>query len=361
MEGVSGSVAYAAEPRIISGCARSLERAATTRESAFNSACLECRSVPTSSNQAMQRAMAQLDQVARTRATVLLLGETGVGKELFAEALHHLSPRRQRPMVRVNCGAIPDELVENELFGHERGAYTDAVTREPGRFEAADGSTLFLDEIGELPAHTQVKLLRVLEERRFERLGSAQPVAVDVRIVAASNRNLAQAVADKTFRADLFYRLNVFPIVIPPLRERPEDIPAMVSTFIEEFSRSLCKDIDGISNESMRRLQAHSWPGNVRELRNVIERAVIVATGRELNVSVPPPRAFAGQGSLKLSDRVSDHIRSVLTSTNWRVRGRGGAAEQLAVKPSTLESRMQRLGIRRPMDNIQLAAVRRIG
>jgi len=304
----------------------------------------------------MQRALAKLDQVARTPATVLLLGETGVGKELFAEALHHLSPRRQRPMVRVNCGAIPDELVENELFGHERGAYTGALTRERGRFEAANGSTLFLDEIGALPAHTQVKLLRVLEERRFERLGSAQPVAVDVRIVAASNRNLAAAVDNKTFRADLFYRLNVFPIVIPPLRERPEDIPPLVSTFIEEFSRSLGKEIDGISSESMRDLQGHSWPGNVRELRNVIERAVIVAPGRELNVSLPPSRPLDRQGSVKLSDRVSDHIRSVLTSTHWRVRGPGGAAERLAVKPSTLESQMQRLGIRRPKDNARPVA-----
>src|SRR4051812_20535713 len=228
---------------------------------------------------AVRIALAQAEQVALMPSTVLLLGETGVGKEVFAQKIHELSDRRHRPMIRVSCAAIPSTLIESELFGHERGAFTGAVGRQIGRFEAAHQSTLFLDEIGELPMEVQVKLLRVLQERVIERLGSTQPVKVDVRIIAATNRNLEDAVRDKTFREDLFYRLNVFPVVVPPLRERVEDIPALVWSFIDEFSKSFGKPIDSISKDSMRELLSYPWPGNVRELRNVIERALIVATG----------------------------------------------------------------------------------
>ncbi len=302
-----------------------------------------------SESAAIQRTLAQVEQVAHTPATVLLMGETGTGKEVMAQAIHNMSPRHQRQMIRVSCAAIPTALIESELFGRERGAYTGALSRQIGRFEAANQSTLFLDEIGELPGEVQVKLLRVLQERVIERLGSTQSIKVDVRIIAATNRNLEQAVADKTFREDLFYRLNVFPIVVPPLRERPEDIPGLVWSFIDEFSRLFGKDIDSISKDSLRELQRYPWPGNVRELRNVIERAVIIATSRQL--VVPAPRLSSPRTvprlNMTLTDLEVEHIRSVLESTNWRVRGPGGAAERLGLKPTTLESRMARLGIER--------------
>jgi transcriptional regulator with GAF, ATPase, and Fis domain len=295
------------------------------------------------------QALAQAEQVAPTPATVLLLGETGVGKQMFAQAIHELSPRRQRPMVRVNCAAIPSALIESELFGRERGAYTGAVTRQIGRFETANLSTIFLDEIGELPAEVQVKLLSVLHERVIERLGSSQSIKVDVRIIAATNRNLEKAVEDKSFREDLFYRLNVFPIVVPPLRDRAEDIPGLAWEFIDEFSKSLGKPIESIAKESMRQLQAYSWPGNVRELRNVIERAVILATGARLTVPVPQaPGSRQAPSSATLMNVETDHIRATLESTNWRIRGEGGAAERLGLKPTTLESRMAKLGLVRP-------------
>jgi transcriptional regulator with GAF, ATPase, and Fis domain len=236
---------------------------------------------------AMAEVLPQVERVAPTPATVLLLGETGVGKEVFAEAIHDLSPRHQKQMVRVNCAAMPTALIESALFGHERGAFTDALARQIGRFEAANHSTLFLDEIGELPAHIQVKLLRVLQERVFERLGSSQSVKVDVRIIAATNRNLEQAVADGAFREDLYYRLNVFPVTIPPLRDRQEDIPGLVWEFVDEFAQAFGKRIESVSKESMKQLQNHLWPGNVRELRNLIERAMIIATGPRLVVEVP--------------------------------------------------------------------------
>src|SRR5262245_27266898 len=296
---------------------------------------------------AMRQVVAQIEQVAPTPATVPLLGETGTGKEVVATSIHNLSPRHQRPMVRVSCSAIPVALIESELFGRERGAYTGAISRQAGRFEAADQSTLFLDEVGELPMAVQTKLLRVIQERAFERLGSTHPVRVDLRIIAATNRNLDEAVANKSFREDLFYRLNVFPIVVPPLRDRAEDVPGLVWSFIEEFSKTLGKTIESVAKESMQELQRHSWPGNVRELRNVIERAVIVAKDRQL--VVPPLRAPAKAplASQTLSALETDHIRSVLESTNWRVRGQGGAAERLGLRPTTLESRMARLGITR--------------
>ena len=297
---------------------------------------------------AIRLVMTKIESVANTNATVLLLGETGCGKEVFAQALHDASDRRHRPMVRVNCGAIPTALIESELFGRERGAYTGALSRQIGRFELANGSTIFLDEVGDLPLDAQVKLLRVLQDKVVERLGSVRPIKVDVRIIAATNRNLAKAVADRTFREDLYYRLNVFPIVVPPLRERLEDIPVLVWTFIEEFSKGFNKKIESISRESLAALQAYSWPGNVRELRNVIERAVIVARGPRLTVEPPRSEPAAVKESVALSDVEAEHIRSVLIEVGWRVRGPGGAAELLGMKPTTLESRMAKLDIRRP-------------
>ena len=300
-------------------------------------------------SEAMRRVLAQVHQVAITPATVLLLGETGVGKEVLAQAIHDASPRCRRRMISLSCAAIPTTLIESELFGHERGAFTGAICRQIGRFEAASGSTIFLDEIGELPLDMQVKLLRVLEERTIERLGANQSVKVDVRIIAATNRDLDAAVLDKTFREDLFYRLNVFPIVVPPLRERVEDIPELVWRFVVELSRSFGKTIDSIPDECLRALQGYEWPGNVRELRNLVERAMIVTTGRQLVVW--PPRVEQRpmrESATTLSALEAQHIRTVLESTNWRVRGAGGAAERLGLKPTTLESRMERLGIRRP-------------
>jgi transcriptional regulator with GAF, ATPase, and Fis domain len=302
-----------------------------------------------SESPAVQRALAQVEQVAPTPSTVLLFGETGAGKEVFAEAIHELSARHHRQMVRVSCAAIPSALIESELFGRERGAYTGALSRQIGRFEAANQSTLFLDEIGELPAETQVKLLRVLQERVIERLGSTQTIKVDVRIIAATNRNLEKAVEDKAFREDLFYRLNVFPIVVPPLRERVEDIPNLVWEFVNEFSKSLGKPIDSIATESMRQLEAYAWPGNVRELRNVIERAVIIATGPRLTIPIPQaPVSRLPPSSMTLRTLEIEHIRATLESTNWRIRGHLGAAERLGLKPTTLETRMTKLGLVRP-------------
>jgi PAS domain S-box-containing protein len=295
---------------------------------------------------AIRRVLAQVQQVAPTTATVLLLGETGVGKEVFAQAIHNMSPRQRRAMIRVSCAAIPTALIESELFGRERGAFTGALSRQIGRFEAAHGSTIFLDEIGDLPLEIQVKLLRVLQERTVERLGGNSSTKVDVRVIAATNRNLEQAVANSTFREDLFYRLNVFPITVPPLRERIADIPSLVWTFVDEFSHAFGKKVDAISKESIEALQRYSWPGNVRELRNVIEREMIVATGPTLTVAAPRPVASERHApSSRLADIEVEHIRAVLDGCGWRVRGIGGAAERLGVKPTTLESRMARLGI----------------
>jgi formate hydrogenlyase transcriptional activator len=296
---------------------------------------------------AARQVLAQVEQVAPTPATVLMLGETGSGKEVFAQVIHDLSPRHGKPMIRVNCAAIPTALIESELFGRERGAYTGAFSRQIGRFEVAHGSTIFLDEIGELPLEVQVKLLRVLQDRVIERLGSSQSIKVDVRIIAATNKDLEQAVGDKTFREDLYYRLNVFPIRVPALRERVEDIPALVWTFIEEFSKAFGKNIESVSRDSLLALEQYGWPGNVRELRNVIEHAVIVSSGPRLTIQPPRSNALVQPKGQKLSEIEVDHIRSVLQSTGWRVRGRGGAAEVLGIKPTTLESRMAKLGIRR--------------
>jgi transcriptional regulator with GAF, ATPase, and Fis domain len=296
---------------------------------------------------AAKRVLEQIHYVAPTGATVLLLGETGTGKEVFAQAIHRASDRHARPMVTVNCAAIPPTLIESELFGRERGAFTGALARQIGRFEMAHGSTILLDEIGELPLEAQVKLLRVLQERVVERLGGGQPVKVDVRVIAATNRDLETAVNSHTFREDLFYRLNVFPITIPPLRERLEDVPGLVWAFIEEFSTQFHKRIDAISRESLRALMQHRWPGNVRELRNVIERAMIVAKSPRLIVELPNVAAVPQPSTLSLDEMQAEQIRRVLDSVGWRVRGPAGAAELLGIKPNTLDSRMAKLGIRR--------------
>jgi formate hydrogenlyase transcriptional activator len=297
---------------------------------------------------AIRRVLEQIQQVAGTESTVLLLGETGTGKELFATQIHEMGTRRARPMVTVNCAAIPATLIENELFGREKGAYTGALARQVGRFELADRSTIFLDEIGDLPPDVQVKLLRVLEERQIERLGSPRAIAVDTRIIAATHRNLEERIAEGAFRDDLYYRLNVFPIRVPPLRERVEDIPLLVWRFVDEYAKAFGRRIDTIDKDSLLAMQQYTWPGNIRELRNVVERAMIVATTRRLTITVPQTSAVASRRSSKLIDVETEHIRMVLDSTAWRIRGVGGAADRLGLKPTTLETRLAKLGLKRP-------------
>ena len=297
---------------------------------------------------AVRRVMELVGQVARTDATVLLLGETGTGKELFANEIHRLSARSARAMVRVNCSAIPSTLIESELFGRERGAFTGADTRQIGRFELADQSTIFLDEIGELPGEVQVKLLRVIEERQIERLGSPKPIKVNTRIIAATHRNLQELIKADRFRADLFYRLNVFPIQVPPLRERVEDIPDLARRFAAEFAKQFGKVLEPISDANVATLQAYSWPGNIRELRNVIEREVILARGSRVSITLPTQNPAYERADPTLDELQSGHIRAVLESVGWRIRGPGGAAERLGLKPTTLETRLLKLGIRRP-------------
>ena len=306
------------------------------------------RTLVTGPSAAVQHVLEQVTQVASTGATVLLLGETGTGKELIATAIHEQSSRRMRTMVRVNCAAIPVALIESELFGREKGAYTGAIARQAGRFELANGSTIFLDEIGELTADVQVKLLRVLQEKQIERLGGSRPIDLDLRVIAATNRDLDRAVADGIFREDLYYRLNVFPIRVPPLRERTEDIPALVWAFVDEFSKAMGKRVESISKEHMAGLQRYPWPGNIRELRNVVEHAVIVSKGPRLTIEPPGARAGRRHASTQLADVEREHILSVLQRTGWRIRGHAGAAELLNLKPSTLEGRMEKLGLRRP-------------
>ncbi len=299
-------------------------------------------------SRSMRRVAEQICQVAATDATVLLLGETGTGKELLASEIHERSARRRREMVRVNCAAIPTTLIESELFGHEKGAFTGALARQIGRFELSDGSTMFLDEIGDLPLETQVKLLRILEEREFERLGSSRTLRVNARIIAATHRNLEQKVADGAFREDLYYRLNVFPIAVPSLREREDDVTLLVKRFVSEFSQAFGKRIDAVDEDCMAALRQYAWPGNVRELKNVVQRAIISATGHRL--AIPTPRTIMPPAtrSARLSDVERDHIRTVLESTGWRVRGSSGAADRLGLKPTTLETRMAKLGLKRP-------------
>lgn len=300
-------------------------------------------------SEAMKAVMEKVQKVAGTDSTVLVHGETGTGKELAARAIHKLSRRASNPMIRVNCAAIPKTLIESELFGHEKGAFTGASSTRIGRFELADGSTIFLDEIGELPADMQAKLLNVLELQEFERVGGTKTLHVDVRVVAATNRDLAAEVREGNFREDLFYRLDIFPIEMPPLRQRREDISMLVWAFVQELSVKMGKIIETIPQKSMDQLQYYPWPGNVRELRNVIERSMILTTGKVLHVEMPQSSVSASKKqSLGLEDVEKNHIMDVLSMTNWKVRGAKGAAELLDLKPSTLESKMQKLGIRRP-------------
>ena len=302
----------------------------------------------TSHSPRFQSVIEEASQVAQTNTTVLLLGETGSGKEVLAQAIHAGSPRKDRPMVKVNCAALPATLIESELFGREKGAFTGAIARQAGRFEIADGSTIFLDEIGELPLELQPKLLRVLQEGEFERLGGSRTIKVDVRVIAATNRDLGQSVREGRFREDLFYRLDVFPIELPPLRERPEDIPLLSWIFVKEFSNSMGKQIERISADSMNALMGYAWPGNIRELRNVIERAMILAHGPMLQIKLGHRQlrlepGKPADGTLDQAER--GHITRALERCGWRIRGAGGAAEQLGIKPTTLESRMKKLGI----------------
>ena len=298
---------------------------------------------------AIRRTLNLAEQVAGTSSTVLLLGETGVGKGRLAEYIHECSSRRNRPMITVNCSAIPASLIESELFGREKGAYTGALSKQIGRFELAHGSTLLIDEIGELPLDMQVKLLRVLESHSIERLGNPKSVPVDVRIIAATNRDLESAIKEGRFRKDLFYRLNVFPITVPPLRERKEDIPLFIDTFVDEFTGSMAKPIDDLDPDSLHQLVEYSWPGNVRELRNTVERAMILATGPILRVAIPETdvKAASMPGSdLAAVERY--HILQVLKESAWRIRGAHGAASRLGLKPTTLESRIKSMGLLRP-------------
>jgi formate hydrogenlyase transcriptional activator len=293
----------------------------------------------------LKKVLLKVEQVAKTNTAVLVLGETGTGKELVARAIHDQSSRRNKPMVTVNCGALPANLVESELFGHEKGAFTGASARRIGRFQVADGSTIFLDEVGDMPMELQVKLLRVLQEGKFESVGSSKSVSVDVRVIAATNIDVEKAVQEGVFRQDLYYRLNVFPINNPPLRERTEDIPLLASTFVQEFAEAIGVRIDKISKSSIEAMKRYAWPGNIRELRNVIERAVIVNNGGPLVVDVPEISHSAEGGLLSLEEYERRYIKSVLKQVGGRIRGKGGAAEILDLKPTTLYSKMKKLDI----------------
>ena len=311
-------------------------------------------------SRAIRDVLAKVDQVAPTDSTVLIYGETGTGKELIARALHHASRRRDRPLVKVNCSAISAGLVESELFGHIKGAFTGALERRLGRFQLADGGTIFLDEIGELAPETQVKLLRVLQEQEFEPVGSSTTMRVDVRVIAATNRALPEAVREGRFRADLFYRLNVFPIEVPPLRERLTDVPQLVTFFLARYAKKFGKSVETVSETAMRRLTAYGWPGNVRELQNVIERALILARGPVLEVdpeltaatpAAPAPDTEASPGAgldavLETTERA--HILAALEQSGGVIDGPRGAARLLKVHANTLRSRMEKLGIKRP-------------
>jgi formate hydrogenlyase transcriptional activator len=310
---------------------------------------------------AVKRIRFCIDQVAPTDTTVLILGETGTGKELVARAIHACSARKDRPLVRVNCSTLPSDLIESELFGHEKGAFTGAIARQIGRFELADGGTIFLDEIGDLPLRLQPRLLRVLQEGEFERLGSGKTIKVDVRVISATNRNLAEAMQRGSFRHDLYYRLNVYPITLPPLRARREDIGLLAEAFLQEVSRQLTRSFDPISDEVLASLMRHDWPGNIRELKNVIDRAAVVSKGSHFEfpehwaISIRPfPRTAEAIRSVEparhgatLKELQRSHILRVMQQTGWCVEGPKGAARILGLNPSTLRSRMLKLGIRK--------------
>ena len=302
----------------------------------------------------LQQVRESIAQVAPTDSTVLIQGETGTGKEVVARAIHAVSARRERPLITVNCAALPRELVESELFGHEKGAFTGAIQQRRGRFELADGGTLFLDEVGELPLEAQAKLLRVLQQGEFERVGGTHGLAVDVRVIAATNRDLQAEVGAGRFRADLYYRLNVFPIGLPPLRERRDDIPLLLRHFAARSARRLGRRLDGIAPEFIERARAYAWPGNIRELENVVERALIVSNGAVLDAREPmaadvrASAAPAATGGTTLEAVEREHIRRVLDAVRWKIEGDGGAAEQLGLNASTLRGRLRKLGLRKP-------------
>lgn len=311
---------------------------------------------------ALEAVLEQVERVAPTNSTVLIHGETGTGKELIARAIHNISPRYGRPFVKLNCAAIPLDLLESELFGHERGAFTGAIAQKIGRFELADKGTLFLDEVGDIPPALQPKLLRVLQEQEFERLGSTRTHQVDVRLVAATNRDLSEMVNKREYRSDLYYRLNVFPLTLPPLRERSEDIPALVTHFVEMFSRRMSKEIEHVPDDTMSALCAYQWPGNVRELQNLVERAVILATEGVLPNPLPsraarcsitpvvPPPAIPVAPRTTLRDSERALILETLEQVGWVIGGPRGAAAKLGVKRTTLIHKMKKLGLSRPTD-----------
>ncbi|MBU1195589.1 MAG: sigma 54-interacting transcriptional regulator [Proteobacteria bacterium] len=294
---------------------------------------------------AFQYVLGRIEQVAKTASTVLFVGETGTGKTHLSQLIHRLSLRKNKTMVKVNCATLPANLLESELFGHEKGAFTGAVAKKVGRFEIADESTLFLDEIGELPLDLQAKLLRVLDDGEFERLGSVKPQKVNVRIVAATNRDLSQMMKERKFRADLFYRLNVYPISIPPLRKRLEDIPEMVWAFVKEFCKTMGRNIKSIPQKDIDAIVQYPWPGNIRELKNVIENAMISTQGEVLRLFPPELSLQEKSEELTFDQTQKNHILTVLKTTHWRIKGPDGAAERLDLKPSTLYSKMKKLGI----------------
>jgi transcriptional regulator with GAF, ATPase, and Fis domain len=305
-----------------------------------------------SKSKKFHKVLQQIEQVASTDATVLILGESGTGKELLARAVHNISKRSKRPLIKINCATLPANLIESELFGHERGAFTGAMERKIGRFELADGGTIFLDEIGELPVELQAKLLRVLQEGEFERLGNSKTMKVNVRVIAATNRNLEEAIAKKEFREDLFYRLNVFQIVSPPLRSRKEDIPLLVNHFVKKYESKMGREIKNIPDKVIDALMLYDWPGNIRELENMVERALIISVGSTLEYGdwIPATKNnLANQTKLlKMEEVEKEHIISALNQTNWKVSGEKGAAIILGLNPTTLESRMKKLEIKRP-------------
>jgi transcriptional regulator with GAF, ATPase, and Fis domain len=299
---------------------------------------------------AIQRVFHNIEKVADTDATVLITGETGTGKELVARALHNLSRRKASALIKVNCAALPGGLIESELFGHEKGAFTGAIARKKGRFELADGGTIFLDEVGELPLETQAKLLRVLQEQEFERVGGSGSLRVDVRVIAATNRDLGELVKLGAFRADLFYRLNIFPIALPALRERGDDVPLLTNYFVSAFSRRMGKKIDRVAREAMDRLTGYHWPGNVRELANVLERAVILCDGGALqpdHIGISDSIGAMDAVVSTLEEAERDHILKALEQTRWVVGGPTGAAKLLGLNRTTLLARMKKLGIER--------------
>jgi formate hydrogenlyase transcriptional activator len=299
------------------------------------------------SSRGLRGVLNQIDLVAATDSTVLVEGETGTGKELIARAIHARSSRSDRAFVTLNCAAIPAALLESELFGHEKGAFTDAVTPAIGRFEAAHGGTLFLDEIGDMPLELQSKILRVLQEREFERLGSTYTRRVDVRVVAATNKDLSALVANKQFRMDLYYRLNVFPIAVPPLRQRMEDVPILAAHFVRAFGARMSKEISKISSDAVESLMRYSWPGNIRELQNVVERAVIRSRGEVLDLPPLPSQEPLQREPVTLAEAERDHILKALEACNWVVGGTFGAAARLGVKRTTLMDKMRRRGLSR--------------